>query len=275
MARFSLFGTRRKSVKKQTKHKQSKRKQKARKGFLCRFFTPIGIGSFKGWLWFVMSRLGFAIANFYLCLTLIFSAVPVPFSAYMVQKKVENLFHSDYQIHYDWVSINDIAWQIQMAVIAGEDQNFEKHFGVDLDAILMALKRNANSRKKPRGASTISQQTVKNLYLWHGTSWIRKGVEVPLTFLVESLWSKQRVLEVYLNIAEFGRGIFGVEAAAKHYFGKSAKQLTLQESALLAASLPNPFIYRVNRPSHTMMKRQKWIMQQVQNLGGRAYLEKL
>lgn len=254
------------------KRKKSRPRKKSR---LCRFFLPSEIRSAKGWLWFVMSRMGFAVANFYLCLTLIFSAIPVPFSAYMVQKKIENLFHSDYRIQYDWVSLNDMAWQMQMAAIAGEDQHFDNHFGVDIDAVLVALKRNANSRKKPRGASTISQQTVKNLYLWHGTSWIRKSIEVPLTFLIEAVWSKQRVLEVYLNIAEFGRGIFGVEAAARHYFGKSAKQLTLQESALLASSLPNPFLYRVDRPSQTMLKRQRWIMQQVQNLGGQHYLEKL
>lgn len=253
----------------------AKRKKARQKSWLRRFFAPTGVRSGKGWLWFLTSRIGFAVANFYLCLTLIFSAVPVPFSAYMVQKKVENLFHSDYRIQYDWVSIDDIAWQMQMAVIAGEDQNFDNHFGIDIDAVLIALKRNAKSDKKPRGASTISQQTVKNLYLWHGTSWVRKGLEIPLTFLVESLWSKQRVLEVYLNIAEFGRGIFGVEAAAKHYFGKSAKNLTQQEAALLAASLPNPFIYQVNRPNSTMRKRQQWIVQQVQNLGGRHYLEKL
>lgn len=245
------------------------------KGFLRRFFVPKNLHGVKAWLWFLTSRIGFAVANFYLCLTLIFSVIPVPFSAYMVQKKVENLLHSDYRIDYDWVSIDDIAWQMQMAVIAGEDQNFDNHFGIDVNAVLIALKRNAKSDKKPRGASTISQQTVKNLYLWHGTSWVRKGLEIPLTFLVESLWSKRRVLEVYLNIAEFGRGIFGVEAAAKHYFGKSAKNLTQQEAALLAASLPNPFIYQVNRPNNTMRKRQQWIIRQVQNLGGRHYLEKL
>ncbi|QIM63083.1 monofunctional biosynthetic peptidoglycan transglycosylase [Pasteurellaceae bacterium Orientalotternb1] len=246
-----------------------------KKGFLRRFFVPKNLTGTKECLWFLISRIGFVVANFYLCLTLIFSVIPVPFSAYMMQKKVENLLRSDYRIDYDWVSIDDIAWQMQMAVIAGEDQNFDNHFGIDVDAVLIALKRNAKSDKKPRGASTISQQTVKNLYLWHGTSWVRKGLEIPLTFLVESLWSKRRVLEVYLNIAEFGRGIFGVEAAAKHYFGKSAKNLTQQEAALLAASLPNPFIYQVNRPNSTMRKRQQWIIRQVQNLGGRHYLEKL
>lgn len=236
---------------------------------------PSGIRSIKGWLWFLTSRIGFAIANFYVCLTLIFAVLPVPFSAYMAQKKIDNLFHSDYRIQYDWVSLQDIAWQMQMAVIAGEDQLFSQHFGVDIDAVLFALKRNAKKEKKPIGASTISQQTVKNLYLWHGTSWVRKGLELPLTLLVESLWSKPRILEVYLNIAEFGRGIFGVEAAAQHYFKKSAKQLNVQESALLAAALPNPFIYQVERPNATMRKRQQWIIQQIHNLGGSYYLEKL
>ncbi|MGY4675354.1 monofunctional biosynthetic peptidoglycan transglycosylase [Ursidibacter arcticus] len=239
------------------------------------FFSVKKNASIREWAWFLFSRVGFATANFYLCLTLIFSAVPVPFSAYMLQKKAENLLQSDYRIHYDWVSIDDIAWQMQMAVIAGEDQRFDNHFGIDLDAILLALKRNNQTHKKPIGASTISQQTVKNLYLWHGTSWIRKGIEIPLTLLVETLWSKKRVLEVYLNIAEFGKGIFGVEAAAKYYFNKSAKQLTTQESALLAASLPNPFIYRVKSPTQTMRKRQQWIIQQIHNLGGRAYLTNL
>ncbi|MDO4698137.1 MAG: monofunctional biosynthetic peptidoglycan transglycosylase [Pasteurellaceae bacterium] len=253
----------------------AKRKKSRRKGLLRRFFIPTNVASLRGWLWFATSRLGFAIANFYLCLTLIFAVIPVPFSAYMVQKKMENIWQSDYRIRYDWISLQDISLHMQMAVIAGEDQLFDQHFGLDIDAIFAAFKRNAKSNRKPIGASTISQQTVKNLYLWHGTSWVRKGLEVPLTLLIESLWSKQRILEIYLNIAEFGRGIFGVEAAAKHYFNKSAKHLTQQEAALLAASLPNPFIYQVNQPNLTMRKRQQWIIRQMHNLGGVHYLEKL
>lgn len=244
---------------------------------LLSFFIPTKFRSLKGWLWFGVSRLGLAIAGFYLSLTLIFSVVPVPFSAYMVQKKIEHLIQQDdYRIQYKWVSLDRIAWQMQMAVIAGEDQKFDSHFGIDFSAIQWALKRNAKqSQKKAIGASTISQQTVKNLYLWHGASWVRKGAEVPLTFLIESVWDKQRVLEVYLNIAEFGDGIFGVEAAARHYFNKSARHLTLSESALLAASLPNPLIYKVNKPGLMMRKRQQWIIHQIQNLGGQHYLEKL
>lgn len=262
----------------------AKKRSARRKGFCRRslavlkpFFSLKQNASLKDLSWFLFSRIGFAVANFYLCLTLIFSVVPVPFSAYMLQKKIE-YFNADYRIHYDWVSLDRIAWQMQMAVIAGEDQRFDRHWGLDIDAILFALKRNHHSQhahKKPMGASTISQQTVKNLYLWHGTSWLRKGLEVPLTLLVETVWSKSRVLEIYLNIAEFGNGIFGVEAAAQHYFRKSAQQLNLQEAALLAASLPNPALYPVKHPTPTMRKRQQWIIQQVQNLGGRRYLEQL
>lgn len=245
-------------------------------GKLLQFFLPQQMLSLKGWVWFGISRLSLAVMSLFLSLTLIFSVLPIPFSAYMLQQKISHLWQGNhYQIQYKWVSLDRIAWQMQMAVIASEDQRFDSHFGIDLYAIELAMKRNAKSNKKPLGASTITQQTVKNLYLWHGTSWVRKGIEVPLTLLTESVWDKQRVLEVYLNIAEFGDGIFGVEAAARHYFHKSASQLTLAESALLAASLPNPLIYRVKTPSYTMRNRQQWIMRQVQNLGGRQYLEKL
>lgn len=258
----------------------AKRKRKTKfHRFLKRvftFFLPQSIFSVKGWLWFGISRIGLALASFYVCLTLIFSVVPVPLSAYMVQKKIDHMWQGDnYRIQYDWVSLDKISWQMQMAVIAGEDQKFDSHFGIDFNAIEMAFKRNAKSNKKPLGASTITQQTVKNLYLWHGTSWVRKGLEVPLTLLAETVWDKSRVLEIYLNIAEFGEGIFGVEAAARHYFNKSAAQLNLQESALLAASLPNPFIYRVKSPTQTMRNRQQWIMRQIRNLGGEQHLEKL
>lgn len=258
--------------------RKTKRKAKRRSwlGTMLRFFLPEPLSSLKEWIWFFFSRVGLPIAAFYLSLTLIFSVVPVPFSAYMAQKKIESLWQAQpYHLHYQWVSLDKISWQMQMAAIAAEDQKFDSHFGLDLYAIQQALKRNARTDKKAVGASTISQQTVKNLYLWHGTSWVRKGLEVPLTLLAESIWSKKRVLEIYLNIAEFGTGIFGVEAAAQHYFKKSASKLTLQESALLAASLPNPLIYRVKTPSKTMTHRQQWIIRQVQNLGGRQYLNKL
>lgn len=242
---------------------------------LTLFFRPKRIRSVKGWLWFGLSRAVAFFGGLFLILTLLFSVVPVPYSSYMVQKKVENLFQGkSYTIKKEWVSLDEIAWQMQMAVIASEDQKFESHFGLDLKAIEMALSHNSKS-KKVRGGSTISQQTVKNMFLWHGQSWIRKGIEVPLTVALEHIWGKDRILEVYLNIAEFGNGIFGVEAAAQHFFKKSAKNLTLQESALLAASLPNPLIYRVDKPGPGMRKRQAWIVRQVQALDGKNYLEKL
>lgn len=239
------------------------------------FFIPRKIKSKSAWLWFGVSRLFTFFGSFFLIGTLLFSVLPVPYSAYMIQKKVENMLQGKtYNIKKDWVSLDEISWQMQVAVIASEDQKFESHFGLDLTAIETALKLNAKSGKV-RGGSTISQQTVKNLFLWHGQSWVRKGIEAPLTIFVENIWTKSRILEVYLNIAEFGHGIFGVEAAAQHFFKKSAKNLSLQESALLAASLPNPNVFKVDKPGPTMRKRQAWIMRQVNQLDGKNYLDKL
>lgn len=242
---------------------------------IIQFFIPKQISSKMGWLWFGSSRTGAGLGGAILSVMMLFSVIPVPFSAYMAEQKIGHLVQGkSYLIQYDWVNLNNISWQMQMAVIASEDQRFESHFGIDIQAIEIAFERNLNS-KTVRGASTISQQTVKNMFLWPGTSWIRKGIELPLTFMLEKTWGKRRILEVYLNIAEFGNGIFGVEAAAKHFFKKSAKNLTLQEAALLASSLPNPLIFRVDKPDSTMRKRQTWIIRQVSALGGRSYLEKL
>ncbi|WP_040975666.1 monofunctional biosynthetic peptidoglycan transglycosylase [Necropsobacter massiliensis] len=207
-------------------------------------------------------------------ITLFFRFVPVPFSAYMAQQKIAHLLQwESYELHYRWTSIENIAWQMQLAVIAAEDQVFPEHYGFDWQAIESAFRHNQHSTRI-RGASTISQQTAKNLYLWHGQSWLRKGLEVPATLMLELLWSKRRILEVYLNIAEFGNGIFGVEAASRHYFKKSAKQLTQQEAALLAAVLPNPLLFKVNRPSAYVQQRQRWIIRQMNALG-KHYLQQL
>lgn len=207
---------------------------------------------------------------------LIFRFVPVPFSAYMVQQQISHWLQGDF--HYwaksNWVSLEEISPNMQLAVMAAEDQKFSHHFGFDFEAIQKALKYNEKSRHKIRGASTLSQQTAKNLMLWHGQSWLRKGLEVPATLLLELGWSKKRILEVYLNIAEFGNGIFGVEAASRYYFKKSAKNLTPSEAALLAAVLPNPIIYKVNKPSALVRKKQQWIMRQMGNLGA-SYLKQL
>ncbi|MDP8163090.1 monofunctional biosynthetic peptidoglycan transglycosylase [Pasteurella skyensis] len=238
---------------------------------LWRFFLPNKVRSIKGFLWFLLSR----ISVFFLTLILIFSFLPIPYSAYMVQQKITYLCKNEtYHIKYQWVNLNKIAWQMQIAVIAAEDQKFKDHSGFDFNAIGQALNQNRHS-KRIRGASTISQQMVKNLYLWSQRSWLRKGLELPLTFAVEMIWSKQRILEVYLNIAEFGKGIFGVEAASQHFFNKHASQLNIKEAALLAASLPNPIIFKVNKPKFIMRKKQQWIINQINNLGAKAYLEQL
>ncbi len=209
-----------------------------------------------------------------LFLTLLFRFVPIPYSAYMLEQKVGHWFTGEsYKINYQWVSINDISKYMQLAVIAAEDQRFSQHWGIDLEGIKAALRYNKKNTKL-RGGSTLSQQTAKNLYLWHGQSWIRKGLEVPITAMLEMTWSKKRILEVYLNIAEFGNGIFGVEAASRYYFKKSAQKLTAREAALLAAVLPNPIHFKVNKPSEIVRKKQNWVLKQM-HLLGLNYLNKL
>lgn len=168
-------------------------------------------------------------------------------------------------IYKEWVSLENISTPMQRAVIASEDQEFEDHFGFDIDAIEKAMKYNETHKKK-KGASTISQQVAKNVFLWQGRTWFRKGAEVYCTFLIELLWSKERILEVYLNVAEMGDGVFGCEAAAKHFWGKPASKLTEQEAALIAACLPSPVRYRADKPSDYVRKRQRAILYQMENM---------
>jgi monofunctional glycosyltransferase len=170
----------------------------------------------------------------------------------------------------DFVPIERISPQLAIAVVAAEDQKFPEHAGFDLEAIAEVV----DSPGAPaRGASTLSQQVAKNLFLWRERSWLRKGLEAGLTVLVEAAWPKRRILEVYLNVAEFGPGVYGAEAAARAYFGKPAAALTAREAALLAAVLPNPRVLRVDRPSAYVHRRADWIQRQVRQLGGPAWLE--
>lgn len=212
----------------------------------------------------------------WLGIVVLFSFLPVPFSAVMLQRQISSWskFDFSYVSHSTWVNENEISPQIYLAVIASEDQNFPKHWGFDFDAIEKVFQNSLQSSKTIRGASTISQQTVKNLFLWDGRSWIRKGLEAGMTPVVELIWSKKRILTVYLNIVEFGDGIFGVEQASQHYFRKPAKQLTAHEAALLAAVLPNPHILHVNKPSAYLLKRQQWILNQMRLMGGTSFLSK-
>lgn len=177
-------------------------------------------------------------------------------------------------LRYDWVAYRDISPYAALAVIAGEDQRFPDHHGFDFIEIQDALD-DLDEGKPLRGASTLSQQVAKNLFLWSGRSFVRKGLEVWFTVLLELLWSKERILEVYLNIAEFGENTFGVGAASQHFFDKAAAGLTMGEAARLAAVLPNPVRYRVDRPSAYVLKRQRWIERQMRQLGGTRYLDRL
>ena len=175
---------------------------------------------------------------------------------------------------HDWVPWSEISRHAAVAVIAAEDQKFLEHDGFDFEAIDKALTDSRRGRRL-RGASTISQQVAKNLFLWPGQSWVRKGLEAWFTLWIELLWPKQRILEVYLNSAEFGRGVWGVEAASRHFFGKPAARLNRPEAALLAAVLPNPRRFRVSNPSPYVRQRQDWILWQMRMLGGAGLLRKL
>ena len=205
----------------------------------------------------------------------VFSVLPVPFSAVMLERQVSAWFSGDfhYVAHSDWVGMDEISPWMGLAVIAAEDQKFPDHWGIDVPAIEKALAHNERNENRIRGASTLSQQTAKNLFLWDGRSWLPKGLEVGLTVGIETVWSKKRILTVYLNIAEFGDGIFGVEAAAQRYFHKPASRLTPAEAALLAAVLPNPIRFRADAPSGYVHSRQAWILRQMRQLGGEGFMQ--
>ncbi|MGD9214980.1 MAG: monofunctional biosynthetic peptidoglycan transglycosylase [Desulfobacteraceae bacterium] len=191
---------------------------------------------------------------------------PPPTSAFMLQA------HSiQSEIRYRWVPFARICDHLPVAVVAAEDQKFPHHWGFDFKAIGSALEENKR-RNRPRGASTISQQVAKNLFLWSGRSYIRKGFEAYFTVIIELLWPKRRILEVYLNIAQFGPGVFGVEAASQAYFKKPASRLSKSEAALFAAVLPNPKKLRLWEPSDYVLERAIQIEEQMSQLGGIAYL---
>ena len=197
-----------------------------------------------------------------------------PTSAFMLRDRAIAYSDKSYVFRHRWVDWPAISPQAKVAVMASEDQTFPDHDGFDFKSIDKALEERERGRRV-RGASTISQQVAKNLFLWPGQSWIRKGLEAYLTLLIEVLWPKQRILEVYLNIAEFGKGVFGVGAASDIYFHKSPAKLNASDAALLAAVLPNPKRLRVNAPSAYVRSRQAWIMGQMRGLGGTALIEKL
>lgn len=186
--------------------------------------------------------------------------VPVPYTPLMFWKSAVSIFEDEtVGIEKKWVSLDQIAKPMQNAVIKAEDAKFYIHNGFDFKAIEKAMKYN-KTHKKQKGASTISQQTAKNVFLWPSRSWLRKGMEVYFTVLIENLWSKKRILEVYLNVIELGPGVYGVEAAAQKYFHKKAGKLSKAEASLMAAVLPNPIRFKISRPSAYIKRRQRKIM---------------
>ncbi len=230
--------------------------------FVKQFFKRLRLFLLKTILWFLGLSIGF---------TLLYRFVPVPFTILMVQRSVEQLIDGkEMRLNKNWVSWNEISTPMKLAVIASEDQQFFNHSGFDLKAIEKATKFNEKQakkkKKKLRGASTISQQTAKNVFLFPARSWFRKGLEVYFTFLIEVFWSKERILEVYLNVIETGDGIYGVDAAAQNYFGITAKALNRNQAAAIAAIVPNPRKWSAVRPSAYVARRKAWILNQMNNV---------
>ena len=201
---------------------------------------------------------------------ILFRWIPIPVTPLMLIRCCEQAYDNkrDVRLKKDWVSLNQTPNSMQLAVVCSEDQNFLEHHGFDFEAIDEAVDFNKTHKRK-RGASTISQQTAKNVFLWPGRSWIRKGFEVYFTFLIETVWSKERIMEVYLNVIETGDGIYGVEASAQNYFKKPASKLNGAQAALIAAVLPNPLKFSVTKPSGYISERQSWILNQMDLWGGK------
>ncbi len=187
---------------------------------------------------------------------LVYAYIPIPFTKLMLIESQEK------EITYIWKPLNEISDKLELAIMCSEDQNFLIHNGFDLDAILKAEQSN-RSGKPLRGASTITQQVAKNVFLWPDRSWVRKAAELYFALLIDVFWSKQRIMEVYLNVAEMGNGVFGAEAAAIKFFRKSAEKLSVNESARIAVTLPNPKRYLATNPGPYLRRRAQWVKQQM------------
>lgn len=199
--------------------------------------------------------------TFSIVITLFYRFVPVPYTPLMFWRSVSSVFTEKefVGIEKKWVPIEEISKPMQQSVIKAEDYKFYQHHGFDFEAIEKAMQYNKTHKKK-KGASTISQQTAKNVFLWPSRSWLRKGMEAYFTVLIELLWPKERILEVYLNVIELGKGVYGVEAAAQKFFKRPAKKLNPSQAALMAAVLPNPIRFRIDKPSRYITSRQRKIM---------------
>jgi monofunctional biosynthetic peptidoglycan transglycosylase len=217
-----------------------------------RFFTFI----IKCCFWFVVFTVG---------LVVIYKFVPVFYTPLMLIRYTEDNSKTK-SIKHDWVAFEDISVHLKKAVICSEDQKFVNHNGFDISAIEKAYENNQKG-KRIKGGSTISQQTAKNVFLWPNRSWLRKGLETYFTFLIELIWSKQRILEVYLNSIEMGKGVYGAEAASQYWFKTSAKKLSNYQAAAIAAVLPNPRTYKANPATNYISKRKNWIVKQMNFYG--------
>lgn len=209
-------------------------------------------------LWFFILSIGS---------TIIYRFLPVLVTPLMAIRLVEQIFDKKKEVRFkkDWVSIDKISKHMPQAVVASEDQKFLDHFGFDIEAMEKAWEGNKKG-KRIKGASTITQQAAKNVFLWPGRNFIRKGLEAYFTLLMEVLWSKERIMEVYLNVIEMGEGIYGIEAASQAYYKKPAGKLSRQEAAMIAAVLPNPRRWTPTRPTPYIYKRQSWILRQMNNI---------
>ena len=205
-----------------------------------------------------------------LALVLLFKFLPVLVTPYMVIDAIEHRGDPEYRLRHKWVRLERISPQLRMAVVAGEDQRFTEHNGFDVKEVRKMWKDHREKGKRIRGCSTISQQTAKNVFTFCTNTAIRKGLEAWWTFLIEKIWGKERILEVYLNVAEMGYGTFGAEATARKYFEKPASGLSRSEASLIAACLPNPVAYRVDKPSDYILKRRNSISS---SIGKLAYPE--
>ena len=236
----------------------AKLKNTKRSGTNSPFIKRISSIVTKVFLWFL---------TFTVLWVLVYRFINPPITLLMIQRNIERSSDGKkYRMDKKWIDFEDISDNMKRAAVSAEDQLFLKHLGFDLKAIEKAFESNQNS-KKVKGGSTISQQTAKNVFLWPGRSWIRKGFEAYFTLLIELLWSKERILEVYLNVIEMGDGIYGAEAAAQSYFGKSCRNLKRSQAALIAACFPNPRRWTPRKPTQYIKHRQFLIMKNMRRLG--------
>ena len=227
----------------------------------------------KGWSW--LWRIPLYSVVILCALLLVFRWLPVPTSAFMLTQDVTAIFSKEVPfVRHDWVSLDEIPRHVQIAVIASEDQRFAEHWGIDVDATRAAIANEMRGRGKG-GGSTITQQLAKNLFLWQGRSYVRKGLEWSIASLIEVFWSKERILEVYLNTAQFGMADYGVGAAAQNLLRKPVTKLSATDAALLAAVLPAPNRFNVQKPSGYVRARQNRILRQMRSIGGASYLQRL